>query len=108
MAILDDQQGDKHRKSLTLEGEINTTVTPLGKKLFHTWLLRPLVDIGRINARLDAVGVLAAAENTAARKGVKRELKHVNNALTFCQKIKSGRASWTDWEGLVKVSERLF
>jgi DNA mismatch repair protein MSH5 len=83
---------------------INTTITPLGKKLFHTWLLRPLTNIDRINARLDAVQLLSSHEYTGPRQNIKRDMKNIKNIGGFCLKIKSGRASWKDWLGLVEVS----
>lgn len=85
-------------------GVINTTVTPLGRKLFHTWLLRPLINLDRINERLDAVQLLSSRDYVQPRKSIKRELKNIKNVVVFCQKIKSGRASWKDWQGLVEVS----
>lgn len=84
-------------------GVINTTVTPLGRKLFHTWLLRPLINIDRINARLDAVQLLSSKEYTEPRKQTKKELKGFKNVVALCQKIKSGRASYKDWQGVVDV-----
>ena len=39
----------------TLFRAIDATVTPMGKRLLRSWLLRPSIDVGEINARLDAV-----------------------------------------------------
>lgn len=83
---------------------LNTTETPLGRKLLHTWLLRPLINIPRIKDRHDAVEALSATEHSQLRKLVKKELKGVKNPLKFLRMIKSGRASWRHWKDLVDVS----
>src|SRR2546427_8463673 len=44
----------------TLLEVLDGTVTPMGARLLRRWLLAPLVDPAAINARLDAVAVLAA------------------------------------------------
>src|SRR5256712_2854614 len=43
----------------TLLEVLDGTVTPMGARLLRGWLLAPLVDPAAINARLDAVAVLA-------------------------------------------------
>ena len=50
---------------------IDQTVTPLGSRLLADWLANPLTSSAAINARLDAVGELAAdggAAGSAARR----------------------------------------
>jgi DNA mismatch repair protein MutS len=42
---------------ITLFRTIDATVTPMGKRLLRSWLLRPSIDPAEINARLDSVGV---------------------------------------------------
>lgn len=83
---------------------LNTTVTPLGRKLLHTWLLRPLISIPRIKERHDAVEAFSATEHAQLRKLVKKELKGVKNPVKFLHMIKSGRASYRHWKDLVDVS----
>lgn len=84
-------------------GVLDTTITPLGKKLFHTWLLRPLINRERINARLDAVQVLSSGDNVAARKLVRKELSGFRNMLTIINRIKKSQGTWRDWQALVVV-----
>ena len=43
----------------SLLGEIDQTVTVMGSRLLRGWLLRPLVSLERVHARLDAVEELA-------------------------------------------------
>jgi DNA mismatch repair protein MutS len=40
---------------VTLFRSMDTTVTPMGKRLLRMWMLRPSLDLAEINGRLDAV-----------------------------------------------------
>src|SRR6476620_8026423 len=40
---------------ITLFRTLDATVTPMGKRLLRSWMLRPSIEITEINARLDAV-----------------------------------------------------
>src|ERR1700676_4114011 len=60
---------------ITLFRSIDAAVTPMGKRLLRAWLLRPSLDLGEINARLDAVE--AAVKNTIAREELRRALDGV-------------------------------
>ncbi len=42
---------------ITLFRSIDASVTPMGKRLLRSWLLRPSIDLAEINARLDSVDV---------------------------------------------------
>ena len=52
---------------MTLFRSIDATVTPMGKRLLRSWLLRPSIEIAEINARLDAVEV-QVKETVGARR----------------------------------------
>jgi len=41
--------------SLTVFRSLDCTVTPMGKRLLRAWLLRPSIERGEIERRLDAV-----------------------------------------------------
>ncbi len=56
----------------TLFRAIDDTVTPMGKRLLRSWLLRPSIDVTEINARLDAVE--AQVKETIAREELRRAL----------------------------------
>lgn len=60
---------------VTLFRSIDCTVTPMGKRLLRSWLLRPSVDLGAINARLDAVE--AGVKDLMAREELRRALDGV-------------------------------
>jgi DNA mismatch repair protein MutS len=57
---------------VSLFRSIDATVTPMGKRLLRSWLLRPSIDIAEINARLDAVEV--QVKETIAREELRRAL----------------------------------
>jgi DNA mismatch repair protein MutS len=57
---------------VTLFRSIDATVTPMGKRLLRSWLLRPSIDIAEINPRLDAVEV--QVKETIAREELRRAL----------------------------------
>jgi DNA mismatch repair protein MutS len=57
---------------ITVFRAIDATVTPMGKRLLRTWLLRPSIDVSEINARLDAVQIQVT--ETVAREELRRSL----------------------------------
>jgi len=59
----------------TLFRSIDATVTPMGKRLLRSWLLRPSIDPAEINLRLDAVE--AQVKSTVARDELRRALDGV-------------------------------
>jgi len=60
---------------VTLIRSMDAAVTPLGKRLMRAWLLRPSLDLGEINARLDAVE--AGVKDIVAREELRRALDGV-------------------------------
>jgi DNA mismatch repair protein MutS len=57
---------------VTLFRSIDATVTPMGKRLLRSWMLRPSIDRTEINARLDAVE--AQVKDTVGREELRRAL----------------------------------
>ena len=60
---------------VTLFRSIDSTVTPMGKRLLRSWLLRPSLDVSEIHARQDAVA--AGVQNLVAREELRRALDGV-------------------------------
>jgi len=60
---------------ITLFRAIDSTVTPMGKRLLRSWMLRPVLELGEITARLDAVE--AGVKATVAREELRRALDGV-------------------------------
>ena len=57
---------------ITLLRSIDATITPMGKRLLRSWLLRPSIELAEINARLDAVET--QVKGTVAREELRRAL----------------------------------
>ena len=59
----------------TLLWALDETSTGMGARLLRSWILRPQIERGEIEARLDAVGDLR--EQTLARDEIRKELRGV-------------------------------
>jgi DNA mismatch repair protein MutS len=57
---------------VTLFRSIDATVTPMGKRLLRSWLLRPSIEVTAINSRLDAVE--SQLKETVGREELRRAL----------------------------------
>jgi DNA mismatch repair protein MutS len=57
---------------VTLFRSIDATVTPMGKRLLRSWMLRPAIELAEINARLEAVE--AQVKETVGREELRRAL----------------------------------
>src|SRR6267154_92667 len=60
---------------VTLFRSIDCAVTPMGRRLLRSWLLRPSLDLSEIHARLDAVE--AEVNDTISRDQLRRALDGV-------------------------------
>jgi DNA mismatch repair protein MutS len=60
---------------VTLFRAIDSTITPMGKRLLRSWMLRPALDVLEINQRLDAVE--EQTRLTIAREELRRALEGV-------------------------------
>jgi len=60
---------------VTLFRSIDATVTPMGKRLLRSWMLRPSIDPAEIDARLSAVEV--EVKETVSREELRRALDGV-------------------------------
>jgi len=60
---------------VTLFRSIDAAVTPMAKRLLRAWLLRPSLDLGEIQGRLDAVE--AGVKDLVAREELRRALDGV-------------------------------
>jgi DNA mismatch repair protein MutS len=57
---------------ITLFRAVDTTVTPMGKRLLRSWMLRPSIDLAEINGRQDAVEALV--KDTVGREELRRAM----------------------------------
>src|SRR3954471_20888209 len=60
---------------VTLFRSLDATITPMGKRLLRSWILRPSIDTNEIDARLEAVGV--QVNDLIAREELRRALDGV-------------------------------
>ena len=82
----------------SLLGILDRTVTAMGARLLRTWLNQPLLEIGRLNARLDAVESLAG--NDILRDELSAALKQVGDIERLTQRIALGKVGPRDLIGL--------
>ena len=75
----------------TLIGVLDRTLTPMGSRLLHQWLLAPLTNRTAIDARLDAVAVFAA--DPIAREAMRSALDGVRDVERLAGKTASGRGT---------------
>ncbi|MBL8151819.1 MAG: DNA mismatch repair protein MutS, partial [Blastocatellia bacterium] len=82
----------------TLLATIDQTETGMGARLLRQWLLRPSVNIGELNARLDAV--TEAKQSTIMRDKVRRELSSVQDLERLLGRVSLGIANPRDLNSL--------
>ncbi len=74
----------------TLLSVLDRTVTVMGGRLLREWLVRPLVAVASIEARLDAVAELT--EHLQARSGIRTALRTVQDIARLSSRISLGAA----------------
>lgn len=67
---------------------LDHTVTPMGKRLMHQWISKPLLDIEQIQERQAAVSFLVA--NGLVRAQLRATLKPFNDLERLTQRVVSG------------------
>ena len=85
------QQG---RRQGSLLSVLDKTVTGAGARLLSDRLARPLIDVGEINARLDAVSFFSA--QTALRSEIRQSLKTVGDMARAISRLALGRSGPRD------------
>ena len=70
----------------------------MGARLLRRWLNQPLLEIGRLNARLDAVEALVGGD--ILRDELAAELKQVGDIERLSQRISIGKVGPRDLLGL--------
>ncbi len=84
---------------------IDQTVTPAGARLLRRFLLAPLLDVGRITARQDAIAEMVAAP--ALREALRRGLRGVFDIERLLTRTVSGSANPRELFALCHSLERL-
>lgn len=95
---------DKSKKG-TLLWVLDKTSTSMGGRLLRRWLSDPLIDVGRINERLEAVKELK--EDIILRGDVTDSLKKVYDIERLAGKISYGSANGRDLVSLKNSAKQL-
>jgi DNA mismatch repair protein MutS len=74
----------------TLIAALDATVTGMGARLLRNWILRPLIDVQAIEARLDAVDHLL--KQTVVRGEIRKELRGIQDLERLTSRITLGQA----------------
>jgi DNA mismatch repair protein MutS len=82
----------------TLLGVLDETMTPMGGRLLRRWLEEPLLDVGRIRSRLEAVEELA--KNEILRGDLRDLLRGVNDIERLVSRSAAGLSNARDLVGL--------
>jgi DNA mismatch repair protein MutS len=78
----------------SLLDKIDRTVTPMGARLLHEWLVSPLTDRSAITARQDAIAELLG--NDGLRRDLRDALADVPDLQRLTARVGTGRASPRD------------
>jgi len=84
----------ENRQDATLLAVLDRTVTAMGVRLLKDWIVRPLLRMDPIRARLDAVGELLQALET--RVAIRTALRSVQDILRLSSRVSLGAASPRD------------
>src|SRR5574340_258056 len=75
----------------TLIAALDSTMTGMGARLLRSWMLRPLIDAGAIEQRLDAVAHLV--QQTVVRGEIRKELRGIQDLERLTSRITLGLAT---------------
>jgi DNA mismatch repair protein MutS len=102
---LTESQGAGGGRSSSLLAVIDETVTSMGARLLRSWLLRPSVRRGEIDARLDAVGELRQSQ--MKRDRVRALLREVSDLERLTGRVNMGTATPRDLSALRRSIEQV-
>ncbi len=78
----------------SLLGVLDRTITPMGSRLLRTWIGQPLLDLNKLNARLEAVSALHA--DGVRRAEVVAALRPISDLERLSNRVISGVANPRD------------
>jgi DNA mismatch repair protein MutS len=90
LELLRPSTGGSGELAATLLSVLDRTVTVMGSRLLREWLVRPLVDMAPIHARLDSVAELT--EHLQARSGIRTALRTIQDIVRLSSRISLGAA----------------
>jgi DNA mismatch repair protein MutS len=89
----------------SLLGVLDTTISPMGKRLVRQWVSKPLLDVNRIRQRQE--GVRAFFENGMMRAGLRQALKPLADLERLTNRIVGGTALPRDLAALCETLRKL-
>lgn len=89
----------------SLLGVLDRTLTPMGGRLLRRWLGRPLLDVGQIQQRLDAVDALV--QGTELRLQIRESLAEMGDLERWINRITQGKGLPRDLLGMRAVLQRI-
>lgn len=94
----------RHRKEgLSLYSLLDSTLTPLGKRLLRSWLLKPSADPGVIQRRHDAISLFTRGENETAIMQLRAGLKMIGNIRKLVRNMQSQPAV-ADFQAILRFA----
>jgi DNA mismatch repair protein MutS len=94
----DETSRGSHAGPATLLAAIDATVTSMGARLLRAWVLRPEIDRGEIEERLDAVAELKS--HTMLREEIRQNLRGVQDLERLASRATLGVATPRDFVAL--------
>jgi DNA mismatch repair protein MutS len=98
-------QSLKGDRKNSLLGTLDYTITPMGKRLIQQWVSQPLLDVDKINKRLD--GVELFFEQGMQRAELRTALKPLADIERLTNRIIAGHAQPRDLVSLRETLERI-
>ena len=89
----------------TLLSVLDRTLTPMGSRLLHQWILTPLTKVSSVNERLDAVALFAG--DPISREALRDSLDGVRDVERLASKAAAGRGTPRDLRSLGDSIARL-
>jgi DNA mismatch repair protein MSH5 len=88
-------------------GILNSTRTPMGKSLFRSWLLRPLMDIPTLSLRHDFVSLFSRVENRKSVEEIKSHLTRMADSQRLMRNLRKGNMRVGDWKKLLEFALKM-
>ncbi len=92
-------------ESVTLFRALDATITPMGKRLLRAWMLRPSIDAGEIQGRLDAIETQVA--DTLGREELRRAMDGILDIERLLSRVTLETANPRDLLALAQCFARL-
>ncbi|XP_075522973.1 DNA mismatch repair protein MSH5 isoform X2 [Primulina tabacum] len=90
------------KEGFSVYGMMNKCVTPIGRRLLRNWFLKPILDLDKLNSRLDTISFFLCAEELLV--SLRETLKSVKDIPHLLKKINSPSSLCTssDWTAFLK------